>query len=86
MAFSVNGMQQERLSLYVHLPFCRTLCTYCAFNTYAGMLALVEPYVAALEREMALVGQAAGGQVGRLLSGIEPANQRAERPRKVWNT
>ena len=60
MAFSVNGMQQERLSLYVHLPFCRTLCTYCAFNTYAGMLALVEPYVAALEREMALVGQAAG--------------------------
>ncbi len=43
-------------SLYVHVPFCQTLCTYCAFNTYAGMGRLVEPYVAALLREMEIVG------------------------------
>ncbi len=49
----------ESLSLYVHIPFCRTLCTYCAFNTYAGLDALIDPYLAALQREMALAGQAA---------------------------
>lgn len=67
MEFSVNGTRPGRLSLYVHVPFCRTLCTYCAFNTYAGMQALVEPYVAALEREMALVGRAAGARAAHTL-------------------
>lgn len=47
-------------SLYVHIPFCRTLCTYCAFNTYAGLGALIAPYVDALQREIALIGEAAG--------------------------
>lgn len=51
----MNPIRQAS-SLYVHIPFCRTLCTYCAFNTYAGLDALVEPYVDALCREMALVG------------------------------
>lgn len=49
----------EAASLYVHIPFCRTRCTYCAFNTYAGLDALIGPYLDALQREMALVGQAA---------------------------
>ena len=51
---------RESFSLYVHIPFCRTLCTYCAFNTYAGLGALIAPYVEALRREIALVGEAAG--------------------------
>lgn len=50
-------MLNKLLSLYIHIPFCRTLCTYCAFNTYAGKGQLVEPYVNALLREMALVGK-----------------------------
>lgn len=49
-------MPSQEFSLYIHIPFCRTLCTYCAFNTYAGMHGLIEPYVSALQREMQLVG------------------------------
>lgn len=60
-------MGRSELSLYVHIPFCRTLCTYCAFNTYAGMQALIEPYVEALCREMRLVGEAAGGATAHTL-------------------
>lgn len=31
-AFSISN-QQEGISLYVHLPFCESLCTYCGCNT-----------------------------------------------------
>jgi oxygen-independent coproporphyrinogen-3 oxidase len=54
-------------SLYVHIPFCRTLCTYCAFNTYAGLDHLIDPYVNALCREMALVGAVNPASVARTL-------------------
>jgi oxygen-independent coproporphyrinogen-3 oxidase len=43
------------LSLYIHIPFCQTLCTYCAFNTYAGLNALIAPYLDALRCEMRAV-------------------------------
>lgn len=39
--------------LYIHIPFCRQKCFYCDFPSYAGMEALQEPYLAALEREIA---------------------------------
>ena len=58
---NLKGIPAELLSLYIHIPFCRTLCSYCAFNTYAGMGALVEPYLHTLLREMEMVGRAAGG-------------------------
>ena len=31
----------ESLSLYVHIPFCRSKCAYCDFNSYAGLEALL---------------------------------------------
>lgn len=37
------------LGAYIHVPFCRSRCNYCDFNTYAGLDHLIEPYVAALE-------------------------------------
>ncbi len=40
------------LALYVHIPFCESKCPYCDFNTYAGIEALMPPYVAALAREI----------------------------------
>lgn len=48
------------LSLYVHIPFCSTKCTYCAFNTYIQMEDLVPAFLGALAREVAGVGAAAG--------------------------
>lgn len=50
----------ESLSIYVAIPFCRFRCAYCDFNTYAGLDDLIEPYTAALAREIRLVGAAGG--------------------------
>jgi oxygen-independent coproporphyrinogen-3 oxidase len=41
--------------LYVHVPFCARKCDYCAFYSEAAEGALVNRYVAALTRELALV-------------------------------
>lgn len=48
-------------SAYIHIPFCRHICTYCAFNTYAGLDALIPSYVEALCAEIAYVGSAQPG-------------------------
>lgn len=45
------------LSLYLHIPFCRTHCTYCAFNTYIDRDALIPAYVDALCREIQWLGR-----------------------------
>jgi oxygen-independent coproporphyrinogen-3 oxidase len=42
----------EGISLYIHLPFCESLCTYCACNTRITVNHAVEqPYIAALLKE-----------------------------------
>ncbi len=45
------------LSLYVHVPFCRHACWYCGCHRLTTQLGsrVVEPYLAALARELALV-------------------------------
>ena len=42
-------------SLYVHVPFCAQKCEYCAFFSEASSGELINRYVVALERELALV-------------------------------
>lgn len=39
-------------ALYIHIPFCRTHCTYCDFNVYTHLDALKEPYVEAVVQEI----------------------------------
>lgn len=46
------------LALYVHIPFCRSRCSYCTFNTYAGLDRLIPDYVEAVIRECEWLGTA----------------------------
>ena len=45
-------LPDNRLAVYFHIPFCRTRCTYCAFNTYTGQSERIAPYMHALQCEM----------------------------------
>src|SRR5680860_1578220 len=38
--------------IYLHVPFCRHVCGYCDFNTYAGMEDAIPRYVAALHADL----------------------------------
>ena len=65
---NIGGIQQP-LSVYVHLPFCGTICYYCACNKVItrdrGKSA---KYIKYLERELAMVGGLlgpAGGEARR---------------------
>lgn len=44
-------MEARPVALYVHIPFCRSRCHYCAFNTYAGLDSLIPAYGEALRAE-----------------------------------
>ena len=48
------AMVRNPLSLYVHIPFCTLKCSYCDFNSYAGIESLMRPFVDALCDEMLL--------------------------------
>lgn len=41
-----------KTGIYLHIPFCRSRCSYCDFNTYVGLNDLFEPYVRTLQAEI----------------------------------
>ncbi|OAZ98960.1 oxygen-independent coproporphyrinogen III oxidase [Halomonas sp. G11] len=57
-ALQRSNQTQRPLSLYVHIPFCRNVCFYCACNKIATKnTALAASYLARLDKEMALTAQ-----------------------------
>jgi coproporphyrinogen III oxidase-like Fe-S oxidoreductase len=42
----------DRVSLYIHIPFCRTLCPFCCFNRYLFREDLARSYFASLRSEV----------------------------------
>lgn len=53
-----TNVKSSPVSAYLHIPFCRTRCAYCDFNTYAGLGDQIPAYVAALAAEIRGTAQA----------------------------
>lgn len=49
--------------IYVHVPFCKSKCTYCDFASYPNMEGRIESYFACLYREIEARGRALKGKV-----------------------
>ena len=59
LAWKQSG--KEGLSLYIHLPYCESLCTYCGCNTHITVNHQVEyPYIQALLKEWGMYLQLIG--------------------------
>ncbi len=55
-ALARSNADGRPLSLYVHIPFCRKACHYCACHKVATKATKVaEPYLSRLDREMVLI-------------------------------
>ena len=53
----------SRVSIYLHIPFCREMCWYCGCHTsVTRRQAPVSRYVATLMREIELVAAAVGAE------------------------
>lgn len=42
----------KELMIYIHIPFCKSRCSYCDFNTYANRDELIDKYFDALLKEI----------------------------------
>ncbi len=59
----------KTVGLYIHIPFCKSKCGYCDFNSYAGKEGLIEPYFDALNREIEMMSKQYVGVVDTIYFG-----------------
>lgn len=45
----------KKIGLYIHIPFCKSKCYYCDFNSYANREGLIDDYVKAVKQELKVV-------------------------------
>ena len=54
---STDVLEIEDLGLYIHVPFCKQRCHFCAFYLTIHRESLVDDFLDALEKEIELYGQ-----------------------------
>jgi oxygen-independent coproporphyrinogen-3 oxidase len=50
----------EKIGIYIHIPFCRSICPFCPYNKIKYDKNLTAPYVTALLKEIALYYERVG--------------------------
>lgn len=46
-----NNNEQKQVGLYIHIPFCDNICSYCAFSKMMKQYSNVDKYLTSLEKE-----------------------------------
>lgn len=46
------GVSKNQIGLYIHIPFCRSKCYYCDFNSFPNKEDYIDPYFRALKKEV----------------------------------
>lgn len=60
----IRENSREPISLYIHLPFCASLCWFCACNKVVSHdRTVVEPYLRALQDEIRILSQQIGNKI-----------------------
>lgn len=63
ISVAYNKFSGEGISLYIHLPYCESLCTYCGCNTRITVNHAVEtPYIEAIIKEFQLIKRRMGAK------------------------
>src|SRR4029453_16001223 len=73
VAQNLNDGESEETgaAIYIHIPFCRSLCTYCGCNSrITTKRSVARPYVLTVLREWELYGQLLENYFPLLLSQI----------------
>jgi len=80
-----RGQHTGVRSAYIHVPFCRHRCGYCNFTLIAGRNDLIDPYLAALYKQLSWLGGAR--EVDTLfLGGGTPTHLRGEQLERLLAT
>jgi len=80
---ALAGLSQQSLSIYLHVPFCRSRCGYCDFNTYTnlsmGRGASAEDFVGTLAGELLIGADDAAARYPELTRQNARGGQRVSR-------
>lgn len=58
-----KGLKEQRLGLYLHIPFCKSKCAYCDFYSLAGHEPRMDAYLNALTANIREMATAAAGRM-----------------------
>lgn len=42
----------KKIGVYIHIPFCKSKCYYCDFNSYPNKICLIDDYIKAVKHEI----------------------------------